>query len=639
MFSARNLSMSFGDRRIFDGISLTLLPGERIALVGQNGAGKSSLLKVLAGEEADSGTIERSAGMTIGFLEQTPRLDPEKSVLDTVREATADHMAAIVRHQELCEALADSTHSSRRHKIEEEIAALANIIEHKGGFDIDFQVERVLSKLSVKARDQKIGTLSGGERRRVDLARILLSAPDIYLLDEPTNHLDLSAIAFLVETFVKSRALLLFVSHDTAFIDELATRIIELSRGKLYTHEPPFANYLENKLVRELIDERSLHRRERLVVGELAWLRAGTPARTTKQNARIDRAYALIDQVAQDTKEQRERNLAIERSDTKRLGHTILELDDVGAAFDGKVLFKHVNLKIGPRQRYGIVGANGAGKTTLLKIIAQKQNPTWGEVRLGKNTMIMEFDQQRQQLDPEATLKSTLADHGDYVFIGDKRIHIASYLENYLFDPSDANRKVATLSGGEQNRLLLAKLLRGNANCLLLDEPTNDLDVTSLAVLEELILSYEGVVITVSHDRHFLDKICTHIIAFEENPAGSEAAHKVAVYTGNYESYCGQVAKLQSQEAKPKSKEESSKNERKRVKTRRSFKEEREYLAIEGQIEALEEERKALHEELAHPDFYRRDAQQVQQKNDRLEVLDQEIERAYARWQELSLLE
>lgn len=636
MLSAHNLKFSFGDRQILDDVSLTLLPGDRVALVGQNGAGKSSLLKILAGEEADDGTIERSSSMTIGFLQQIPELDPKKTVVETVREAMAEQVAAIARHQNLCEELALCTHSSKRHKLENEIANISSLIEHKGGFDLEFRINRVLSKLSVKARDQEVGTLSGGEKRRVDLARILLSAPDIYLLDEPTNHLDLNAIAFLVETFAKSRAAILFVSHDTAFIDELATRIIELSRAKLYTHEPPYANYLENKLVRELIDQRSLHRRERLVVGELAWLRAGTPARTTKQNARIDRAHALIDQVAKDDQAQRVRRLEVERAGIKRLGHTIMELDDVGAAFNDRILFRGLNLKVGAHQRFGILGPNGAGKTTLLGILAQKIKPSFGHIKLGKNTEIMEFDQQRQQLEPNATLKETLADHGDYVFIGEQRIHIASYLEKYLFDGKDANRRVSTLSGGEQNRLLLAKLFRGQANCLLLDEPTNDLDVTSLAVLEELVLDYEGVVFCVSHDRRFLDKVCTHIIAFEPALPGSGAESNVVVYAGNFTTYIALKSQAESF-ALPTVNDSTAapKIERTRVKTRRSFNEEREFSAIEGKIESLEKERSALHEELASPDHFRREPHELQHKTERLNELEREIELLYGRWQEL----
>lgn len=641
MLSAHNLKLYFGDRLILDDVSLTVLPGERVALVGQNGAGKSSLLRILAGDEPDSGNIELSSSMKIGFLQQTPNLDPEKNVVETVREAMAEQVQAIMHHQRLCEELALSTHSSKRYKLENEIANLSSLIEHKGGFDIDFRVEKVLSKLSIKARTQKIASLSGGEKRRVDLARILLSAPDIYLLDEPTNHLDLNAIAFLVETFSKSKAAVLFVSHDSAFVDEIATRIVELSRGKLYTHEPPYANYLENKLVRELIDQRSLHRRERLVVGELAWLRAGTPARTTKQNARIERAHALIDQVAKDEQAQRARKLEIERAGIKRLGHTIIELSDIGASYGDRVLFNQVNLKVGPHQRYGIIGPNGSGKTTFLAILAQKIKPTFGEIKLGKNTLIMEFDQQRQQLNPEATLKETLADHGDYVFVGDQRIHIASYLEKYLFDPSDANRRVGTLSGGEQNRLLLAKLFRGNANCLLLDEPTNDLDVTSLAVLEELVQDYEGVVFVVSHDRRFLDKICNYIIAFEPAPESSKEESRLMIYAGNYTTYLAlksQTEKSTSIKAKPEP-GTAPKAERIRNKTRRSFNEEREYLAIEGKIDTLEKERAALHEELASPDHFRREPEQLKRKADRLEGIEREIEVLYARWQELSELD
>lgn len=633
MFSAHNLSLAFLDRKILDHVSLTLLPGERLALVGQNGAGKSTLLKALAEGGQDDGVIECSSLIKIGFLQQTPQLDEQKSVIDSMRDAMKDHRDLIIRHQKLCEELALSAHSKKSQKIEEEISALESSIEHKGGFDIDFLLEKVLNKLGIKAREQKIATLSGGEKRRVDVARILLMAPDIYLLDEPTNHLDFNAIAFLVETFKKSKAALLFVSHDTAFIDALATKIVELSKAKLYSHEPPYVNYLENKLVRELIDERSLHRRERLVVNELAWLRAGTPARTTKQNARIDRAYALIDSVVEDTRLTRTRKLEIEKTAARRLGSTILELENIGFSFKDKELFKDINLKVGAHQRYGIVGPNGAGKTTLLKIIAQQIAPSSGTVKLGKNTKILEFDQNRAGLDLNKTLKETLADHGDFVFIGDKRIHIASYLEKYLFDPSDAMRKVSTLSGGEQNRLLLAKLLRSDANCFLLDEPTNDLDVTSLAILEEMLLDYDGVVFTVSHDRNFLDKICTHIIAFDEAPVDFGACHDVQVYTGNYQSYVGQKASV----IKDAVNKESKKNVvRKREKTRRSYKEELEYQAIEGIIEGLELERSKLHEELASPDHFRASHEIVQEKMARLSELEKEIERLYERWQDLS---
>ena len=636
MLHAHNLKLSFGARPIFDDITLTLMPGDRVALVGDNGMGKSTLLNVLAGlEPLDGGAVECS-GPRIGFLRQIPELNPELSVIETMRLGLKAQIDAIQEHGRLCEELALADNSIHPN-LEKKIALLADKIEHLGGFDHEFRMERVLSRLGVKARDQLIKTLSGGERRRVDLARVLLSAPDVYLLDEPTNHLDIGAIAYLVESFTKISAPLLFVSHDSAFIDDLATRIIELDKGKLFTHDPPFANYLENKLVRELIDERSLHRRERLVVGELAWLRAGTPARTTKQNARIDRAHELIDQCAKDSQDQRVRKVQMSMADSKRLGRTILELEGVGAAFGDRVLFKDLNLKVGSGQRFGILGPNGAGKSTLLAIISQKMTPTIGHMKLGKNTEIMQFDQHREQLDKKATLKETLADHGDYVFVGEERMHIASYLERYLFSPGCANRQVSTLSGGEQNRLLLAKLFRKSANCLLLDEPTNDLDVSSLAVLEEQLLDYPGVVFTVSHDRRFLDKVCNAILAFEPCEDGT-AESKIVIYQGNYSTYLALKAQAEAQREKLEKVKEvvaPAKTERVRAKTKRSFKEQREFEAIEGQLEAMESERTKLHEALAQGDMFRQAPELVQEKMERLRVLELEIEERYARWQKL----
>lgn len=617
-------------------MSLSLLPKDRVALVGQNGVGKSSLLKLLAGEPADSGLVETNKKTKIGFLKQNPQLDNDKTVVETVRFAIEEHLAEIALHQRLCDELAAMAAGPDKDQLVKKINALAHKIENQGGFDVDFWVERVLTRLGVKARAQKVGTLSGGERRRVDLARILLSAPDIYLLDEPTNHLDIEAISFLVETFKKSTSAVLFVSHDTRFVDELATRIIELADGKLYTHNPPFANYLENKLVRELIDTRSMHRRERLMVSELAWLRAGTPARTTKQNARIDRAYELINQVAKDQQSEHKKRLAMQMGESKRLGHTIIELDHINAQFGDRVLFRDFSLKVTKGQRYGILGPNGCGKTTLLSILAKKTSPSSGIVIYGKNTEVMEFDQQRQQLNQEATLKETLADHGDYVVIDNHNIHIASYLEKYLFDAGDANRKVSTLSGGEQNRLLLAKLFRHNANCLLLDEPTNDLDVTSLAVLEEVLLAYEGVIFVVSHDRKFLDRICTFIIAFE--PLFNNES-KCIVYPGNYSDYLYLKRLAESKIDSNKNEDTKKPNkpiEKPKIKKRRSYNEEREFQAMEGLIETLEKERADLHQNLADGSLFRTDPKAAEQKLKRLQIVEQEIERLYGRWQALS---
>lgn len=628
MLSARDLKLNFGDRAILNGVSLSLLPKKRVALVGHNGAGKSSLMSILAGDIEAEGILEKATGSTIGFLKQQPLLKADSSVIEVMRESLKVQLSRIEEHQALCQQVANNPDEKLITKMDN----LAHAIEQHGGFDIDFLMEKVLTRLGVKAREQKVSTLSGGEKRRVDLARILLLSPDIYLLDEPTNHLDMDAIKFLVETFKKSNAAILFISHDSAFIDDLATDIFELHQGALYTHKPPFANYVENKLIRDLIDERTLHRRERLMVGELAWLRAGTPARTTKQNARIDRAYALMDQIATDEKLLHQKKLDIEAGANTRLGNTILELNQVGFAYGNRVLFKDFSLKVVAKQRFGILGRNGAGKTTLMSIIAQKLMPTFGSVIMGKNTQILQFDQHREVLDQNATLKETLANHGDYVRIDEKNIHIATYLEKYLFAPGDGNRRVNTLSGGEQNRLMLAKLMRQNANCLMLDEPTNDLDMASLAALEEVLLDYPGVIFTVSHDRRFLNRVCNMIIAFEK---GTDAESKLEVYPGNYDSYLSLREKNEPQVAETKP--ETKKTERVKTKKKRSFKEEQELKDIPLLLEKLEQEQVKLHEELANPETFKSlDPKLMQEKVARAESIGSEIEKLYERWQELS---
>lgn len=634
MLNVRNVKLSYTNRVILDDVSLSLLPGDRIALVGQNGAGKSSFLKLLAGDTPDQGLIEKPKNATIGYLQQTPCLDEGASVVDVVRSGMERHLKNIEEHQALCQQLSQAQSDREREKLNKRIDGLSHIIEQHGGFDIDYSIEKILTRLGISARAQTIGTLSGGEKRRVDLARILLSTPDIYLLDEPTNHLDVFAIEFLGEYFKSTSAPLLFVSHDRAFIDDCATRIIELDKGKIYGHEPPFANYIENKLVRELIEERTLHRRERLMVSELSWLRAGTPARTTKQNARIERAYELIDKVKQGMVEQRKKSMDAEIANARRLGGLILEFDHVGAAFGERTLFLDFSLKVVPYQRYGIIGKNGSGKSTLLSMIAKKLNPAFGNILFGKNTQIIEFDQQRVKLDQNATLKETLADHGDFVVINNKNVHIASYLEKYLFSGGDANRRVSTLSGGEQNRILLAKLFRNPGNCLLLDEPTNDLDMDSLAVLEEILLEYEGVVFIISHDRKFLDRVATSIIAFEPRFDG-RVENCLTVYPGNYSDYVHMkelAPKTASQEAL---KEPHKEAKPKKAKTRRSFKEEQEYQAIENEIEKREAEKAALEHELSLVEAFK-DHQVAQIKVDRLAALAREIEALYARWEELS---
>lgn len=574
MLSANHISLSFGPKLIFNQVSFSLLSGERLALVGQNGAGKSTFLKILAGQlEPDSGSVDKVKGLKIGFLTQEPQLKLDISVEQALRE---------------------NFHGD------------------------DYRIEEVLSRLHIKARSELIRTLSGGERRRVDLARVLLEDPDLFLLDEPTNHLDLSAIKFLVQYFTSTQKPLLFISHDSAFIDEVANRILELDSGKFFTHEASYAQFLENKLVRTDIEGRTLHRKDRLVARELAWLRAGTPARTTKQSARISRAHDLISEVSSEFERTRAREVEIEQTKNKRLAKTILEFKNLSF----KPLFEDLNLIVTNGQRYGILGPNGAGKTTLLSLISGQRTPTSGEIIKGPHTLIIQFDQNRNQLDPNKSLKETLADQGDTVFVADKPLHVASYLERYLFSPSDQNRKVSTLSGGEQNRLLLAKLLKHGANCLLLDEPTNDLDVTTLGVLEETLHAHEGVAFIVSHDRRFLDRVCTSMLVFEDG--------KIEVYAGNYTTY--ERLKAEAGEKSPTYAKASAgtplTSSLVKTKKKLSYNEQREYAGIQAEILKAETELAQLEQKLSDPEICVQYAE-----------LEEKIKTLYDRWQYLESID
>lgn len=635
MLYAKNLSLSFGPKVILNRFSATLLSGERIALVGQNGAGKSSLLKILAKELVpDAGSVEQNPNLRVAYLPQDPKLPADITVAAAVRLGMQDLYSFIQKHHDLCEAIATAKDSEQKN-LQHQISALSNEIDALGGFSIEHRVEEVLNRLHISNKDQLVKNLSGGEKRRVDLARVMLSAPELYLLDEPTNHLDMDSIRFLVDTFCSSPTPILFISHDRAFIDSVATKIMEIENGAGYTHDTPYANYLENRIIRMDISSRTLHRKERLMVRELAWLRAGTPARTTKQNARISRADSLIDEVQKNTEIQRQKRLDIRSARGGRLGKTILELQDVGFIRNDRVLFKNLNLILTAGDRYGIVGANGSGKTTLLSLMSLLQKPTEGKIVQGVNTKVIQFDQNRKQLDPELSLKETLVEQGDYVFLGDEKIHIASYLERFLFSPTEMNRKVETLSGGEQNRLLLAKLLKEPSNCLLLDEPTNDLDSNTLGILEEILEDYDGVVFIVSHDRKFLDQVCNGIIAFEPNENGSIPESNVVIYQGDYTTY----ERLKKEASKKNQAERNVVVVKEtipvRAKVKRSYKEQREYENIESEIHQAETEKSNLEQIIAQGDIFREDAKKAIEIGKKIAELETQIAKLYERWQHL----
>lgn len=619
MLSASNLSLSYAEKILLNHVSFSLLTGERVALVGYNGEGKSSLFGLITGtQKPDEGKIEMPPHTRIGHLAQEPHFDPNFSVIETVKLGLS----------ELIQKIADFEQAGRDEN-SDLLSSLMNKIESMGGFDVDHRIEKILMRLGVKARQQKVGTLSGGEQRRVDLARVLLSNPDIFLLDEPTNHLDMDSIGFLAATLKRSHAPLLFISHDRSFVDEVATRIIELDKGSLYSHTPPFEEYVANRLVREESDERTHHRREQLLKNELNWLRAGVKARTTKQNARINRTLELKDDVAARKTALQARVIKIESGPGKRLAKTILECNDVAFAYGERVLFEHLNLNLIGGARIGIIGPNGCGKTTFLSLISGEQSATSGTITRGPHTHVAVFEQNRKSLNPESPLKEIVHPDGDFIFMGERKIHVAAYLEKFLFNPADLNRKVHTLSGGEQNRLLLAKLFTTGANCLIFDEPTNDLDLTSLAVLEEAIISHKGVALIVSHDRAFLDRVCTNILAFV--PGENKA--EITLYEGNY-SYWAEHHQ-NKKEPDPESIAPVISTPVKTVKRKRSYKEEQEYQQLTQKIEVAERELVASQAILADGAIYRDNPEKAADLARLLGEQERLIEAYYKRWQEL----
>jgi ATP-binding cassette subfamily F protein uup len=644
MLACRDLSFAHEQRKLFVDASLSVDDGDRTALVGANGAGKSTLLAILAGElKPDGGTVDRGRGARVGMLAQEPRIDPNMKVVDVAREGLGDVVALIEEHTRLC---AEIEQGGDADVLGARIATLGGQIDEKGGFDIEHRVETVLSRLGVTARESKVGELSGGGRRRLDLARLLLANPDILLLDEPTNHLDADAMRFLGEELAKHRGPVLFISHDRAFIDNVATRIVELDEGKIYSHPVPYDAFLESRLIRTDIMQRSQKRRERLYVRELAWLRAGTPARTTKQTARIDRAGELANEIEAEKHKLKERSVALQKARTERLGKTILAFEKLTIARGERVLFRDLDLILVEGERWGIVGPNGVGKTSLLAATLTQAKmaepdeqlvPAAGKVILGQNTKIAVFDQHRAGLDPNATLEDTLSGQNDHVLVDNQRIHIATYLEKFLFDGRDRLRRVKTLSGGEQNRLVLARLFQKGANCLLLDEPTNDLDVSTLGVLEEALLDHAGVALIVSHDRRFLDRVCTGILACEREPDGSV---KLVPYQGDYTNYerlkAQEAAKLLEKPVEKAADVDKADNRGARDKRKRSYKEEREFADIEKKVMAAETKRDDLRTKLNDGEVFRTNPDEGARLAAELAELEASIEKMYARWQELS---
>jgi ATP-binding cassette subfamily F protein uup len=637
ILTVQEVDKSFGSRRILAGASFAMDDGERVALVGPNGAGKSTILRMLVAEAnepvyaPDRGLITRRRALSLQYVPQEPRLDAVATVDAVLREGLHVHADAIARLQALEASMATLAPAALEAALEEQ-AALHRAIEAAGGWDRDHEIHVLDAALHLPRREARMDELSGGERRRVALARALLAGPELLLLDEPTNHLDATTIDWLGSYLAGRAGALLVVTHDRWFLDRVATRIVELDRGRLYSYAGDYAEYLLRKAERLATESVQEQKRASFVRRELDWIRRGPAARTTKQQARIDRFEAAV--AAKPGVEDRlPGTLALRLPTGGRLGKTILELDHVGQRMGTRRLFSDLTLVMKPGDRIGIVGDNGAGKTTLIRTILGDLPPSEGKVVLGLNTRIAYLDQGRAELDDARTVLEEVAGDSDQVVLEDGAVHVRTFLKMMLFDDRFADTPIGTLSGGERNRVQLARLLRRGGNLLILDEPTNDLDLPTLTVLEEALVEFAGCALVVSHDRWFLDRVATAILAFRARPDGTS---EVTLHEGNYSDY---LARTRAATAPPPAKAPAAAPAAKPAEVakpaRLSYKETQELAGMEAAIQAAEEDVARREAELADPALYKARGAEVPALTEALATARTTVERLYARWSEL----
>ncbi len=617
IINATNVTVRFNERAILDAATLAIDEGQRIGLVGRNGCGKTTFLRLLAGLAVpDSGELTRRRDLVVSYLSQDFTLDPDCDVRANVR-AGAKHVLDLIAEFETL-----PPDSSRHETLEHRIQALE-------GWTLDARIEAALSHLNCPPGDSRIDHLSGGEKRRIALARAIVSRPDFLVLDEPTNHLDPESIEWLAEFLEDFSGTFLVVTHDRYFLDRVVTRIVELGDGTFWYHDGNYTDYLLDKAERQAADAVVEHKRQMFLKKELAWVRTGPRAQRSKQKNRFERYYETAAQAGPAVEEDME--LVI--PPPPQLGNRTVEVSNLAMTLGEKNLFSGFSFNFENGKRIGICGRNGLGKTTLLKIIIGQLQPTDGTVKIGPLTKFNYVDQARLQLNEERSVLDEASDGTEFVLWGDARISVRSYLKRFLFADDRIATQVRRLSGGERSRLLLAKILKAGGNFLILDEPTNDLDLPTLRVLEEALIAFPGVTCVVSHDRYFLNRVCTDILAFEGD---GKIHHSV----GDYDYYVEKKQRrttaeprreeftLQAPEAKPKP-----------AKPRKlSFKEARELEGMEAQIQTEEAEIARIETLFLSPDFHRTHGTQTEQLTAELAAAKEKVAGLYARWEELEAI-
>jgi ATP-binding cassette subfamily F protein uup len=623
-----NGCLAYGHVSLLDAAEFQLDPGERVALIGRNGTGKSSLLAALAGRaHLDDGTLWLQPGLKLGYVPQEPSFDPELTVFQAVVAGMGATARLLAEYHEVSHRMAeaDADHAALLARME----ALQHEMEALGVWAYEARAEQVISRFALDA-DAQVGTLSGGQKKRLALAQALAVAPEVLLLDEPTNHLDIAAIEWLEDFLLETGVTLLFITHDRRFLDRLATRIVELDRGRLASYPGNYAAYKERK-EQELADEAKASARfDKLLKEEEVWIRQGVEARRTRAVFRVQR----LDKLRAERAARRERigQVKLQLDAGEKSGQLVAELQHVNKAFGEKQVVRGFSCRILRGDRIGLIGPNGAGKTTLLRLILGELAPDSGTVKRGTRMEVAYFDQFRAQLDPEATLADIISPGSDYVEIAGTKKHVVGYLGDFLFAPQRARSPVKSLSGGERNRLLLARLFARPANVLVLDEPTNDLDIDTLDLLEDLLQDYAGTVFLVSHDRAFLDAIVTQTFAAEGDGQWREYAGGYSDWA-DYQARRREAERAEKQAAAQKS-VPAARCEDKPKPAKLSWKEQRELEALPDRIAALEAEQKALTARLEDPALYG-DPREAQTVAARLAAIEEELLVLLERWETL----
>jgi ATP-binding cassette subfamily F protein uup len=593
LVNIQSVNLTFGDTPLFDGINLTIEQGEKVALVGRNGSGKSSLLKMIAGSlRPDSGVVALQKGIRSAYLDQTVPDDIPGTVFEVVEKGL------------------DRSHI---------------ITAGQSGWERRQQIEKIISQLGLQPQ-LSFNTLSAGLKRQVLLAQALVVEPDILLLDEPTNHVDIDSIKRLEEMLLKFRGAVVFVTHDRTFLQKIAARIVEIDRGKLFDQSCDYATFLERRAATLEVEETQNGLFDKKLEQEEQWRRKGVRARGTRNEGRVRQ----LEKMRLERRQRRERTgtVKIEAQEAERSGMLVVKAENISFSYGDKPVIQDLNTTIMKGDKVGIIGPNGSGKTTLLRLLLGELRPSAGNIRLGTNLQICYFDQLREQLDENKTVQENVLEDGDTVTINGKKRHIIGYLQDFLFSANQARSYVSRLSGGERNRLLLARLFTRPFNMLVLDEPTNDLDLETLELLEEYLVNFSGTLLVASHDRTFINNVVTSTLVFESNDIVKE-------YVGGYDDWVRQrplEAKTVKVEPVKQAAASISVN---KPKTKFSFRQQKELESVQLSIQTLELEQEGLYKDLVDPDFYKKDKAEIVTKKDRLETIKKLLSDAYLQWEKL----